>query len=165
MGSLVAHPLWHQCPIDNPVSLCPGFLPELPILTLSPSDPLSRWASSGQQPQQQHIPTWALPSSKPPWHCLALLSWRQTLPAPGLRLVRIGHRACSPGCLLQRRVNGGFGSLSYSFPGTLITLVSHVTTSQQDSPSPPHPILSTKKRAHSSIICNTHHPHSETVPA
>lgn len=97
-GVLVAHPLWQNCSIDNPVSLCPGFLLDLPVLTLSPSDPLSRWASSGQQPQQQHIPTWALPSSKPPWHCLALLFWRQTLPAPGLRLVRIGgHRACSPG--------------------------------------------------------------------
>lgn len=38
----------------------------LPTLTLSPSDPLSRWASSKQQPQQQHIPIRAMPSSKEP---------------------------------------------------------------------------------------------------
>lgn len=70
----------------------------LPTLTLSRSDPLSRWASSGQQRQQQHIPARALPSNKQPWHCLALLSPRWPVPAPGLRLLRMeGYRACLPG--------------------------------------------------------------------
>lgn len=164
----MTHPLRHQCPIDNPGTLCPGFLLDLQILTLSPSDPLSRWASSGQQPQQQHIPTWALPSSKRPWHCLALLSGRQTLPAPGLRLVRIGgHRACSPGAPAPER--------SEWFVWFFVLLFSRYSYDSHiglpfihppaGSPSPPHPILSTRKRAHSSTIYNTHHQHSETVPA
>lgn len=77
------------------------------ILTLSPSDPLSRWASSGQQPQQQHIPTRALPSSKQPWHCLVLLSWRQTMPAPGFRLVnRRTQGLLTRGACSRKAVNG-----------------------------------------------------------
>ena len=96
-GSIVVLPLWLQCPSRQPRYSVSRLL-DLPTLTLSPSDPLSEWASSGQQPQQQHIPTQALPSSERPWHCPALLSWRQTVPAPGLRLVKTGrHRACSPG--------------------------------------------------------------------
>ena len=46
-GLLWTFPLWLQGPS----------LLHLSTLTLSPRDPLSRWASSGQQPQQQHIPT------------------------------------------------------------------------------------------------------------
>ena len=65
-------PLWLQGPS----------LLHLSTLTLSPRDPLSRWASSGQQPQQQHIPTQTLPGSERPWHCLVLLSWRQSAPSP-----------------------------------------------------------------------------------
>lgn len=74
----------------------------LPTLALSPSDALSGWARGGQRPQQQqqHIPPRALPSSGRPWHCLALLSWRQRVPGPGP-----GRRGEGPG-LRQHRAEG-----------------------------------------------------------
>lgn len=50
-------------PYRPPVALVLAFY--LPTLTLSPSDPCSRRASRGQQPQQQqHIPARALASSE-----------------------------------------------------------------------------------------------------
>lgn len=74
----------------------------LPTLALSPSAALSGWARGGQRPQQQqqHIPPRALPSSGRPWHCLALLSWRQRVPGPGL-----GQQGEGPG-LRQHRAEG-----------------------------------------------------------
>lgn len=80
---LVALPLWHLDPRGTRHS-GPSLL-HLPTLALSPSDALSGWARGGQRPQQQqqHIPPRALPSSGRPWHCLALLSWRQRVPGPG----------------------------------------------------------------------------------
>lgn len=97
---LVALPLWHLDPRGTQHS-GPSLL-HLPTLALSPSDALSGWARGGQRPQQQqqHIPPRALPSSGRPWHCLALLSWRQRVPGPGP-----GRRGEGPG-LRQHRAEG-----------------------------------------------------------
>lgn len=138
----------------QPSYLGPSLL-HLPTLTLSPSDRLSRWASSGQQPQQ-HIPTQTLPSSMRPWHCLALLSWRQPVPAPGLRLVRMeGQGLLSSGaCSLDglNRLVCFFVLLSQVFLRSSHQPPSYRPARQQNSPSP-H--LSTKKRAHYSTVTNT----------
>lgn len=79
----MALPLWHPCLRQATQELW-ARPPPPPTRTLSPSDPLSRWASSQQS-----------------WHCLALLSQRQPVPAPGLgsgcyRCKNTGpaHRGC-----------------------------------------------------------------------
>lgn len=135
-GLLWTFPLWLQGPS----------LLHLSTLTLSPRDLLSRWASSGQRPQQQHIPTPTLPSSERPWHCLVLLSWRQSAPSPRAQAGEARRtEGRHPGAACSR-VKGPVCFSVLLFPSILkITPVSCLPTSQQDSPSPHDPIWPPRK--------------------
>lgn len=146
-GLLWTSPLWLQGPS----------LLHLSTLTLSPRDPLSRRASSGQQPQQQHIPTQTLPSSERPWHCLVLLSWRQSAPSPRAQAGEARRtEGRHPGAACSR-VKGPVCFSVLLLPSILkITPVTCLPTSQQDSPPPHDPICLPRKRAHYPPTHNTH---------
>ena len=144
-GLLWTFPLWLQGPS----------LLRLPTLTLSPRDPLSRWASSGQQPQQQHIPTQTLPGSERPWHCLVLLSWRQSAPSPR---AQAGEARRTQG-LLPRAACSLSMALCASLPSFQVFLRSPLLPACHQPAGQPftsRPHLSTKKRAHYSPIHNNH---------
>lgn len=65
------------------------------------------------------------------------------------------HRACSPGEPTAEKQGMGL-SLPGVLPSKVITLVSHPPAHQQDSPLPPRPNLSAKKRTHCPTVHNTH---------